>query len=164
MTPVSSSPSSSPSSTDRIESRVHLGAPRAKVWRALADPAEFGAWFGVAFEPGQAFAAGRSVRGRIIHPGYEHLTFEVAVERIEPERLLSFRWHPYAVDPAVDYSKEPTTLVVFELADAPGGTTLTVVESGFDAVPAARRAEAFRMNSQGWAAQMGNIARHVGTP
>jgi len=147
-------------STDRIERQIVINAPRSRVWRALADAGEFGSWFGVAFE-GQAFVAGQRTQGRITHPGYEHLKFEVQVERVEPERVLAFRWHPYAVDPSVDYSKEPTTLVVFELADAPGGTLLKLVESGFDAIPAARRAEAFRMNSGGWDAQMQNIARHV---
>ena len=147
-------------STDRIERQIVINAPRSRVWRALADAGEFGSWFGVAFE-GQAFVAGQRTQGRITHPGYEHLKFEVQVGRVEPERVLAFRWHPYAVDPSVDYSKEPTTLVVFELADAPGGTLLKLVESGFDAIPAARRAEAFRMNSGGWDAQMQNIARHV---
>jgi uncharacterized protein YndB with AHSA1/START domain len=147
-------------STDRIERQIVINAPRSRVWRALADAGEFGSWFGVALE-GQAFVAGQRTQGRITHPGYEHLMFEVQVVRVEPERVLAFRWHPYAVDPGVDYSKEPTTLVVFELADAPGGTLLKLVESGFDAIPAARRAEAFRMNSGGWDAQMQNIARHV---
>jgi len=146
--------------TDRIEKTVTIAAPLARVWRALANAQEFGAWFGVAL-PGQEFVAGRSVRGRITHPGYEHVEFNAAIERIEPERLLSFRWHPYAIDPAVDYSGEPTTLVVFELEPVAGGTRLTVVESGFDALTTARRQDAFRMNTQGWEAQMKNIAAHV---
>jgi len=147
-------------STDRIEKTIVLRAPRARVWRALADAPRFGAWFGVDLE-GASFAPGRRVRGKVTHPGYEHLTWDVVVERMEPERLLSWRWHPYAVDPKVDYSKEPTTLVVFELEDAPEGTRLRVVESGFDQIPPARRAEAWRMNDQGWAAQMQNIERDV---
>jgi uncharacterized protein YndB with AHSA1/START domain len=148
------------SSTDRIENRIVLRAARDRVWRALSDAKEFGAWFGVDFA-GAAFAPGATVRGRITYPGYEHITMEIAVERMERGRLFSFRWHPYAVDPKVDYSAEPTTLVAFELADAPEGTLLTVVESGFDRIPAHRRAEAFRMNEQGWAAQMKNIEAHV---
>jgi len=147
-------------STDRIEKQIVLRAPRAKVWRALADAPQFGSWFGVDLK-GVSFAPGARVRGKITHPGYEHLTWEAVIERMEAERLLSFRWHPYAVDPRVDYSKEPTTLVVFELKDAPEGTLLTLVESGFDQIPLSRRAEAFRMNDQGWAAQMANIERHV---
>jgi len=147
-------------STDRIEKTIVLRAPRARVWRALADAPRFGAWFGVDLE-GASFAPGQRVRGKVTHPGYEHLTWDVVVERMEPERLLSWRWHPYAVDPKVDYSKEPTTLVVFELEDAPEGTRLRVVESGFDQIPPARRAEAWRMNDQGWAAQMQNIERDV---
>jgi uncharacterized protein YndB with AHSA1/START domain len=148
------------SSADRIEKSIVLKAPRARVFRALTDSREFGAWFGASFDA--AFEAGQPLRGRITTKGYDHLTIEILVERIEPGRLFSFRWHPYAIDPAVDYSKEPTTLVTFTLEDAPGGTRLTVVESGFDAVPAARRAEAFRMNERGWEAQMKNVERHVG--
>ena len=148
--------------TDRIERSIDMKATRARVWRALSDPAEFGSWFGVKLA-GQAFVAGEWMRGHITHPGYEHLQFEARVERVDPEQLLSFWWHPYGIDPKVDYSQEEPTLVTFTLMDAPdGGTRLTVVESGFDKVPAARREEAFRMNSQGWDAQVGNIARHVG--
>ena len=150
------------SGTDRIERSIEIAAPRARVWRALADAQEFGSWFGVNLQ-GQAFAPGARVRGNITHPGYEHLVFEVRVERIEAERLLSFYWHPYAIDPQADYAQEEPTLVRFTLEDAPGGRTLlTVVESGFDRVPAARRLEAFRMNSAGWDAQVVNIARHAG--
>ena|SRR5436190_8481941 len=147
------------SDTDRIEKEIVLRAPRARVWKALTDTKEFGAWFGVRFD-GQ-FAAGRPIRGRITIPGYDHLTMEVTVEKLEPESFFSWRWHPAALDPKVDYAKEPTTLVEFRLADAPGGTRLTVVESGFDRIPAARRDEAFRLNSGGWAAQAENIRRHV---
>jgi uncharacterized protein YndB with AHSA1/START domain len=146
-------------STDRIEKKIVLRAPRARVWRAIADAQEFGTWFGAKLEG--AFAAGARVRGRITIPGYEHVAIEITIERIEPERLLSLRWHPYAIDPAVDYSDEPTTLVEFRLEEAAGGTELTVSESGFDQIPAARRAEAFRMNKRGWASQLKNIERHV---
>ena len=147
--------------SDRIEQKVLLKAPRSRGWRALSNAEEFGSWFGVALK-GEAFAPGKRARGRITHPGYEHIVFEVLIERMEPERLLSFRWHPYAIDPKVDYAKEPATLVVFELTEADGGTLLSVVESGFDSIPASRRAEAFRMNSGGWEAQMKNIAKHLG--
>jgi uncharacterized protein YndB with AHSA1/START domain len=150
-------------STNRIERKILLRAPRARVWRALSNAEEFGAWFGVDFK-GNAFAAGNAVKGRITYPGYEHLVMEVLVERIVPERLLSWRWHPAAIDTSVDYSQEPTTLVVFELDDAPGGVMLSVVESGFDSIPAARRATAFRMNSSGWEEQMKNIEKHVAQP
>jgi uncharacterized protein YndB with AHSA1/START domain len=147
--------------TDRIEREIVLRAPRSRVWQALTDARQFGRWFGA--EMTDAFAVGRPAVGRITHPGYEHLKLELQVERMEPERVFAWRWHPYAVDPAKDYSGEPTTLVVFELEDAPEGTRLKVTESGFDLIPAARRAEAFRMNSGGWTAQMGNIERHVAT-
>ena len=144
---------------DRIEKKIVLRATRARVWRALTDAAEFGTWFRVKLDSG--FEAGRRVTGRITYPGYEHLAFEATVERMDRERLFSLHWHPYAVDPKVDYSAEPTTLVEFHLAEADGGTLLTVVESGFDRIPAGRRDEAFRMNDGGWAQQMENVRRHV---
>jgi uncharacterized protein YndB with AHSA1/START domain len=145
--------------SDRIEKKVVLRAPRARVWRAIADAEEFGKWFGVKLAG--AFVEGAAVRGRITYPGYEHLTFEAWVERIEPERYFAYRWHPYAVDPKVDYSNEPTTLVEFRLEEAEGGTMLTIVESGFDRIPAGRRAEAFRMNDGGWTQQARNLEGHV---
>lgn len=145
--------------TDRIEKEIVVKAPRPRVWRALTDAAEFGKWFGA--EMKDTFAPGARAQGRITHPDYEHLTLDMTVERMEPERLFSWRWHPYAVDPKQDYSGEPTTLVECELTDVPGGTRLRVVESGFDRIPLARRAEAYRMNSGGWAEQMQNIAKYL---
>jgi uncharacterized protein YndB with AHSA1/START domain len=145
--------------TDRIEKTVRLRATRARVWRAITSVEEFGTWFGVKLDG--PFAEGATVRGRITHPGYEHLTMEVQVGRIEPERYFAYRWHPYAIDPDVEYSTEPTTLVEFRLEEADGGTVLTIVESGFDRIPLARRAEAFKMNDSGWTEQIKNIERHV---
>ncbi len=145
--------------TDRIEKEILIRAPRSKVWRALTDSKEFGKWFRA--EMRDPFTPGGRAQGQITYPGYEHLTLEVQVERMEPERLFSWRWHPFAVDPAHDYSQEPTTLVEFELEEVPEGTRLKVTESGFDQIPLARRAEAFRSNSGGWAEQVENIARHV---
>jgi uncharacterized protein YndB with AHSA1/START domain len=147
-------------STDSIEKQIRLRAPRARVWRALTDTREFGQWFGVNLK-GEV-SPGSKLRGPITIPGYEHLTFEATVETVEPEKRFSFRWHPYAIEPGVDYSHEPTTLVVFTLEEVDGGTLLKVVESGFDKIPPARRAKAFEMNSNGWAAQLENIKRHVG--
>jgi uncharacterized protein YndB with AHSA1/START domain len=147
-------------STDRIERSILLKAPRSRVWRALSTAEEFGRWFGVALKD-QTFSAGKRCKGAVTYPGYEHLTWDVLIERVEPEHLLSWRWHPAAIDASVDYSKEPSTLVEFELKDVEGGTLLTVVESGFDKVPASRRLDAFRMNSGGWDIQMQNIERHV---
>lgn len=144
---------------DRIEKKMVLRAPRARVWRALTKPAEFGAWFGVKLE-GAAFVPATLVQGQITTPGYEHFTLEMTIERVEPESLFSYRWHPHA-GPEVDVRNEPMTLVEFRLVEVAGGTELTVVESGFDRLPAARRETAFRMNEGGWAAQLGNIARHV---
>ena len=146
-------------STDRIEKTATLTAPRARVWQAIADARQFGEWFRVRLDG--EFAVGATIRGNITYPGYEYITMEVVVERMEPERFFSYRWHPYAIDPKVDYSPEPMTLVEFTLEDAPGGTRLTIVESGFDRVPLSRRAEAFRMNGDGWSEQMQNIERYV---
>lgn len=146
--------------TDRIERAIQIDAPRSRVWRALANAEEFGQWFGADLK-GQSFVPGRRVRGPITVRGYDHLAFDVVVEHVEPERLLSFRWHPYAVDPKIDYGREECTLVTFTLGETPNGTLLTVVESGFDHVPPDRRMEAFRMNSGGWDAQVRNIASHV---
>jgi uncharacterized protein YndB with AHSA1/START domain len=145
--------------TDRIEKQIRLVAPRARVWRALTDTREFGQWFGVKLTG--AVAPGVTLRGPIAIKGFEHVTFEATVETVEPETRFSFRWHPYAVEPGVDYSGEPTTLVVFTLAEVEGGTLLTVVESGFDKIPASRRAKAFAMNSNGWGAQVENLKRYL---
>jgi uncharacterized protein YndB with AHSA1/START domain len=146
-------------STDRIEKKILLRAPRSRVWRAIASPEEFGTWFGAKLEG--AFEPGARVLGRITIKGYENVPMEIVIDRVEPEGLFSYRWHPYAVDPKVDYSSEPMTLVEFHLAEVPGGTELTVIEAGFDGVPAARRAEAIKMNMGGWEAQLRNIERHV---
>jgi uncharacterized protein YndB with AHSA1/START domain len=149
-------------STDRIERKILLKAPRARVWRALSNAAEFGSWFGVDFK-GKSFVAGKPVRGQVTYPGYEHIAMEVLIEKIVPQQILSWRWHPAAIDPSVDYSQEPMTLVVFELKEEEGGTLLTVVESGLDKIPLARRADVFRMNSSGWDQQMKSIEKHVAT-
>ncbi len=116
--------------TNRIEKKVILRSPLSRVWRAITNSAEFGQWFGVKFE--SPFLEGSPIRGKITYPGYEHLTMEVVVERIEPEKYFAYRWHPYAIDPAVDYSSEPTTLVEFLLEPLDSGTSLTIIESGFD--------------------------------
>lgn len=146
-------------STDRIQQRIRINASPARVWRALADHREFGAWFRVNLE--SPFQPGKPTRGRITYPGYQHVVMEVVVQKMEPERLFSFTWHPYAVDPGHDYANEPPTLVEFRLEPAGQGTDLTVTESGFDAIPAARRSEAFRMNNNGWTEQVKNIAAYV---
>lgn len=156
--------------TDSLQRSTLLKAPRARVWRALTDAAEFGAWFGVRFDG--AFVPGAKLTGTLAptaadpevakaQKAYEGRTFEIVVDRIEPQTLFSFRWHPFAVDQKRDYSNEPMTLVVFTLADAPGGTQLTVTESGFDALPPDRRAQAFEMNDGGWRAQLALIGKHL---
>ena len=145
---------------DRIEKEIVLNAPRSRVWKAISDPAEFGTWFKVDMS-GVKFEAGKPVNAKMTYPGYEGMPFEMVIDRIEPERLFSFRWHPYGIDPNYDYSTEPMTLVAFELEEVPEGTKVTVTESGFDNIPLARRAEAFRMNSQGWEQQLRNIEAHV---
>jgi uncharacterized protein YndB with AHSA1/START domain len=146
--------------SDRIEKRIELKAPVDRVWQALTDYREFGAWFRVKLEG--PFEPGRVSRGKITYPGYEHVTWQAIVQKMEPERLFSFTWHPYAIDPDTDYSQEQPTLVEFRLEATPSGTLLVLTESGFDKVPANRRAEAFRMNARGWAMQIENIERHVG--
>jgi uncharacterized protein YndB with AHSA1/START domain len=145
--------------TDRIEKKVLLRAPLKRVWRALSDSKEFGTWFGVKFNG--PFAPGASVHG-VITPTtvnaevakaqkpYEGMPFEITIEQMEPERLFSFRWHPFAIERGVDYSAEPTTLVTFVLEEAANWVMLTVTESGFDRIPLERRAKAFTANEQGW--------------
>jgi uncharacterized protein YndB with AHSA1/START domain len=142
-----------------IEKQIELHAPIARVWRALTDYREFGEWFRVKLD--HPFAPGQISRGRITHPGYEHVAWEVIVVRMEPERHFFFTWHPYAVDPKVEYSKEAPTLVEFRLENTASGTLLRVTESSFDKIPAERRLEAFRMHDRGWMEQMQNIERHV---
>ena len=156
--------------TDRIEKRVLLRAPRERVWRAISDSRQFGSWFGVEFDG--PFVAETRMTGRIVpttvdaevaksQKPYEGLAFEISVDRIEPKRLFSFRWHPFAAEAGVDYSKEPTTLVVFELEEVSGGTMLTITESGFDQIPLERRAKAFAANEQGWSAQAKLIEKYL---
>jgi uncharacterized protein YndB with AHSA1/START domain len=144
---------------NRIEKRIELKAPVSRVWRALTDYREFGEWFQVKLEG--PFVPGQVSRGHITYPGYEHLKWEAVVQKMEPERLFSFTWHPYAIDPKKDYSKETPTLVEFRLEKTPTGTLLLLIESGFDKVPADRRAEAFRRNDGGWDEQMKNIDSYV---
>ena len=144
---------------DRIEKQVQLRHPRSKVWRALTDSREFGKWFGAAFT--EPFAPGVRRQGRITHKGYEHMTMDIIIEHMEPERLFSWRWHPGGAAPGEDFSDEPRTLVVFELEEVPGGTLLRVVESGFDQIPLERRAKAFSDNEGGWTMQMEAVAKHL---
>jgi uncharacterized protein YndB with AHSA1/START domain len=156
--------------TDRIEKQVLLRAPHARVWRALTDAQEFGTWFGMKFDG--SFTPGARVAGVIVPTAvdaevaraqqpYEGTPFEITIDRIEPERLFAFRWHPFAVDPGVDYSRELTTLIEFLLEDVPGGVMLTVRESGFDQVPLERRAKAFAANESGWTIQMTLIEKYL---
>ena len=145
--------------SDRIEKSIELKAPVARVWRALTDYLEFGTWFRVRLEG--PFEPGKEARGQITWPGYEHITWRAVVQQILPERLFSFAWHPYSVDPAIDYTQESTTLVEFRLEPTATGTHLTVTESCFDKIPAYRRDEAFLRNNGGWTQQMKNIEEHV---
>ncbi|MGH6857456.1 MAG: SRPBCC family protein [Methylocella sp.] len=145
---------------DRIEKRIEFKAPVSRVWRALTDYREFGEWFRVKLDG--PFVPGRVSRGKITYPGYEHLKWEATVQKMEDERLFSFTWHPYAIDPKVDYSREPPTLVEFRLEATASGTLLLLTESGFGGIPSDRRHEAFRMNEDGWTEQMKNIDRYVG--
>lgn len=145
--------------TDRIERQTVVRAKRSRVWRALTNASEFSQWFGVRVDG--PFTPGARIRGAVTHPGYEHLTFEIVIDQVQPERLFSWRWHPHPIDSSYDYSKEPTTLVVFELEEVADGTLLRVVESGFDQIPPARRLDAFRGNEEGWDEQMKQIDQYV---
>ena len=154
--PTTTSPTTptAPATKDAIEEQVLLQSPRARVWRALTSPEEFGAWFGVNLA-GATIEPGAHVTGYMTIPNYEHVRFDVHVEEMVPEQRFAWRWHPHAVEHGVDYSAEPRTLVVFTLEDAPdGGTLLRVVESGFDAIPVERRATAFLADSSGWRSQL----------
>lgn len=163
----------SASPSDRIQKSITLRAPRSRVWRALAEPAEFGAWFGVRFDAGTVFARGRPIHGVIVptqadatvaghQKPYEGMPFDIVVDRVEPERLFSFRWHPFAIEKGIDYSAEPTTLVVFELENVTvNETRVTVTESGFDRIPLERRAKAFTANEQGWAMVVTLLEKHL---
>jgi len=153
---TSTSPKSS-SSTDRIEKTMVLRAPRSKVWRALTDSAQFSQWFGAQLK--DAFKPGARVRGPVTSPGYEHLTMDITIDRVEPERLFSWRWQPGG-DPDIDPA-EPMTLVLFELEDVPEGTRVTVKESGFDRIPVPRRSKAYRENDEGWTGQFENLRKYL---
>jgi uncharacterized protein YndB with AHSA1/START domain len=145
--------------TDRIEKRFEVRAERSRVWRAISDSVEFGTWFRMELD--RPFTPGATVIGRLTIAGYEHVTLEMQIEKVEPEGYFSYRWHPYAVDPAIDYTAEPTTLVEFHLEETAGGTAITITESGFDRLPATRRAEAFRMNEAGWEGQAKKLESYV---
>jgi uncharacterized protein YndB with AHSA1/START domain len=158
------------SSTDRIEKQLLLRAPLERVWRAISDAREFGSWFGMRVDG--PFAAGAHLTGQIVpttvdpdvaaaQKPYEGQRFDIQVDRVEPMRLFSFRWHPGPVDPEADPSREPTTLVTFELEEKPDGTLLTITESGFDSIPLARRAQAFEGNQEGWAVQLTLIEKYL---
>lgn len=158
------------STTDKIEKKLVLRAPQERVWKAISDSKQFGTWFGVEFDG--PFVAGRRITGRMtptkvdaevakMQEPHAGMKFDYTVDRIEPMRLFSFRWHPFAIDPKVDYSHEPTTLVTFELAEVPGGTQLTITETGFDRIPLERRAKAFAANEGGWAKQIELVAKYV---
>ena len=149
------------SDTDRVERSILINGSRERVWHALTNAEQFGVWFGADLS-GQQFLPGQRTRGKMTQPGCADIYFDAVIARIEPQTVFSLHWHPYAVRPGVDYSGEQATLVTFTLKDAPGnGILLTVVESGFDRVPAERRAEAFQMHQQGWEIQLNNLANHV---
>jgi uncharacterized protein YndB with AHSA1/START domain len=145
--------------SDRIEKRIELKAPVSRVWRAITDHREFGEWFRVRLDG--PFVEGQESSGNITHPGYEHVRWHAVVKEMVPERLFSFTWHPYAIEPGVDYSHETPTLVEFKLEKTATGTLLLLTETGFDKIPPERRLEAFRKNDGGWAQQMTNIESHV---
>lgn len=144
---------------NRIEKRIELKAPLDRVWEALTDHNQFGEWFCVKVD--EPFKTGTTSRGHITYPGYEHLKWEAEIQVIKPKSFFSFTWHPYAVDPRMDYSKETPTLVEFKLEEISEGTLLIISETGFDKIPSERRAEAFRMNEEGWEEQLINIEKYL---
>ncbi len=144
---------------DRIHKQITLRAPRSRVWRALTDHREFSDWFGVNLE--SPFVPGQTTSGQITNPGYEHIRLEATVQKLEPERYFSYTWHPYAIEPGVDYSTETPTLVEFTLENKGEATLLTVTESGFAKLPPHRRDQAFRLDEKGWAQQLNDIEEHV---
>ena len=155
---------------DRIEKKIVLKAPRERVWLAITDSTRFGTWFGVELDG--PFVAGKETKGRIaptkVDPevakhqeAHRGVLWRALVERIDPMKVFSFRWHPYAIDPTSNYSKEPMTLVTFELQDAEGGTLLTITESGFEQLPLARRAQALESNDVGWGHQTRLIEKYL---
>ncbi|AMW82545.1 SRPBCC family protein [Pseudomonas yamanorum] len=146
--------------SNEIKRKVLLNASRQRVWDALTDAEQFGSWFGIALK-GKQFAAGRAIEAPITYPGYEHVVWKAKIERLEPQARFSFSWHPYAVDKEVDYDTEAPTLVEFTLEDHAEGILLRVVESGFDAIPDARRQKAYKKNSRGWDDQMNNIEEYL---
>lgn len=159
--------------TDRIEKTIHLRAPLPRVWRAISDSSEFGAWFGVKFD--KPFTPGAALHGICVpttadpdianqQKSYEGVAFDITVEEIVPEQRFSFRWHPYAMDPNVDYNAEPTTLVAFTLEEAAGGVILKIIESGFDGIPLERRAKAFSANEDGWTMMATLVEKYVNRP
>lgn len=156
--------------TDRIEKKVLLRASRDRVWHAISDSAQFGSWFGMEFDG--PFIAHTRLTGRIIpttvdpetaklQQPYAGKPVEIVVDRIEPMRRFAFRWHPFAINPQVDYSKEPMTLILFELADVADGILLTITESGFDKIPLERRALAFAADEGGWEKQTQLIRKYL---
>jgi uncharacterized protein YndB with AHSA1/START domain len=147
--------------SNQIEKKIDLKAPVSRVWRALTDYQEFGSWFDCKLE--QPFEPGKPTTGHMTIPGYEHVKFDAIIQKMEPESYFSYTWHPYAIDPNVDYSGETPTLVEFHLAPTSSGTQLTVVESGFENIPAHRREEAMRMDDHGWTAQLKSIETYVNT-
>jgi uncharacterized protein YndB with AHSA1/START domain len=153
-----STTAAAPASTDRIVKEVTLDAPRSRVWRALTDYRQFNTWFGVSLDT--PFTPGGEVSGKLMFKNWEHVTMTIWIEQMEAERFFSFRWHPYPID-GVDFAHDPTTLVTFTLEVAGDATHLTIVESGFDALPEARRATAFKMNTGGWNGQSENLRKFL---
>ena len=145
--------------SDRIEKQVEIHAPVSRVWRALTDHEQFSQWFCVKLDA--PFQEGQRTGGQIAIAGYEHVRMEVVVQKITPESYFSYQWHPAAIDTERDYSREEMTLVEFFLDSYDGGTRLRVTESGFDAIPADRRDEAFRLNTGGWEGQLQNVKNYV---
>ena len=146
------------SDDDKTVKTVELRAPIARVWRALTDYKEFGHWFRVDLD--QPFQAGGTSTGQMTYPGHEGTPWLVYVDRMEPERLFSFRWYD-SENGSKQSDDQPALLVEFQLEDIPNGTRLTITESGFSALPHPRRIELMRGNEEGWTIQADNLDRHL---
>jgi len=145
--------------SDRIEKTVDLNAPVERVWQALTDHEQFGEWFKVSLDG--PFVVGVLSTGQMTYPGYEHMKWRAVVVAAEPMRYFAFRWSHPGPGEVGDEAQLPSTLVEFTLAPTLAGVRLTIVESGFESIPADRRDSVFRGNEQGWEEQGRNIKAYV---
>jgi uncharacterized protein YndB with AHSA1/START domain len=143
---------------DRIEKSFVVKAPVSRVWEALSDHRQFGQWFRVALD--QPYEVGGRSTGQMTEPGYEQYKWRAVIEALEPERRLAFRW-VHSDTPEAPKDEDPMTLVEFRLVAKGDATEVTITESGFEALPDAKRGEALRSNAEGWDIQAGNLVDYL---